>query len=278
MGVIRKICSAVLISAFMAVNEGAAAGIESTLDTALRGTQRSEQNRARDRFRHPKQTLQFFGLRDDMHVVELWPGNGWYTEILAPTLRERGRLYAAHYDPAGHTNHQKVRQAYIEKLRSRPDVYDRVIVTALDLPRQRSPAPPGSADLILTFRNVHNWTATGDHAAIFKIIFTALKPGGVFGVVEHRARPGTSLSEMKRTGYMTESYVIGLARDAGFELLARSEINANPVDSKDYPNGVWSLPPALQGGSHDAAKYLAIGESDRMTLKFRKPGHAPGNR
>jgi predicted methyltransferase len=270
---IQSICQIALL-AFLLAGPQVNAEIATQLDSAIKGAHRSEQNRARDRYRHPKETLQFFGLRGDMHVVELWPGNGWYTEILAPVLREHGRLYTAHYGAAGNTYRQKAHEAFVHKLRGRPDVYDRVIVTSLDLPRYRTIAPRESVDLILTFRNVHNWTASGNDATTFRLIFAALKPGGVFGVVEHRAREGTSLTEMRRTGYMTEAYVIGLARNAGFDFLDRSEINANPKDTKDHPNGVWSLPPSLQGDGRDADKYLAIGESDRMTLKFKKPGHA----
>jgi predicted methyltransferase len=156
-------------------------------------------------------------------------------------------------------------------LASRPQIYDKVTVTALNAPQQTEIGPRGGADLVLTFRNVHNWTAAGNDGAMFKAFFDALRPGGVLGVVEHRANAGATLEQMIKTGYMTEDYVIGLAGKAGFRLFARSEINANPKDTKDHPRGVWTLPPTFRLDDQDRDKYLAIGESDRMTLKFVKP-------
>lgn len=243
------------------------------LDKALAGAHRSEANRARDAHRHPRETLLFFGLRPDMDVVEVWPGGGWYTEILAPVLREKGKYYAAHFhiDEKSLRYMTPARAAFLKSLAARPEIYDRVVVTAVDAPRQVDVAPPGSADLVLTFRNVHNWTAAKNDEAMFKAFFAALKPGGVLGVVEHRAKAGTTLEEMIKTGYMTEEYVAQLAGKAGFKIMAKSEINANPKDTRDHPRGVWTLPPTLRMGDQDREKYLAIGESDRMTLKFVKP-------
>lgn len=243
------------------------------LDKALAGAHRSEANRARDIYRHPRETLLFFGLRPDMDVVEVWPGGGWYTEILAPVLREKGKYYAAHFhiDEKSLRYMTPARAAFLKSLAARPEIYDRVVVTAVDAPRQVDVAPPGSADLVLTFRNVHNWTAAKNDEAMFKAFFAALKPGGVLGVVEHRAKAGTTLDEMIKTGYMTEEYVAQLAGKAGFKIMAKSEINANPKDTRDHPRGVWTLPPTLRMGDQDREKYLAIGESDRMTLKFVKP-------
>lgn len=242
------------------------------IDKALAGDHRSQRNRDRDVFRHPRDTLLFFGFKPEMHVAEVWPGGGWYSEILAPALREHGRYYAAHYHVDENTSryYRNSQRVFVEKLAQRPDLYDKVVVTGL-LPPHLEMAPKGSLDLVLTFRNVHNWTQGGFDAQMFRAFFDALKPGGVLGVVEHRAPEGMSLAEMKRSGYMTEAYVIGLAQKAGFKLTARSEVNANPKDTKDHPRGVWTLPPSLRLGETDRAKYLEIGESDRMTLRFAKP-------
>src|SRR5687768_14315052 len=240
----------------------AAAPAEDALTRALAGSHRSEANRARDGHRHPKETLLFFGLQPQMHVVEITPGGGWYTEVLAPVLRDKGRLYAAHnhVDEGTSDYARKARAAYVDKLAKNPAVYDKVVVTSIDAPRHTDIAPKGSADLVLTFRNVHNWTAAGNDEANFRAFFDALKPGGVLGVVEHRAKEGTSVEDMKRTGYMTEAYVIRLAERAGFKVAGRSEINSNAKDTKDHPNGVWSLPPVLRGGAQDREKFVAIGE------------------
>jgi predicted methyltransferase len=248
-------------------------GTGAAIDRVLAGDHRPVANRARDVHRHPRETLLFFGLRPDMTVVEVWPGGGWYTEILAPVLRDRGKYYAAHFhvDEKSPSYMGPARESYMKLLASRPQIYDRVTVTALNAPLQTGIAPRGSADLVLTFRNVHNWTAAKNDAAMFKAFFDALKPGGVLGVVEHRANEGAALDQMIKTGYMTEDYVIGLAAKAGFKLVARSEINANPKDTKDHARGVWTLPPTFRMGDQDRDKYLAIGESDRMTLKFVKP-------
>lgn len=254
-------------------NAWSATAAEDALTKALAGSHRSEANRARDVWRHPRETLLFFGLEPHMHVVEITPGGGWYTDVLAPVLRDKGKLYAAHYhvDESTHAYYRKGRAAYLEKLSKNPAVYDKVVVTGIEAPKHVDIAPKGSADLALTFRNVHNWTEAGNDEANFKAFFDALKPGGVLGVVEHRAKEGTSVRDMRRTGYMTEAYVIGLAERAGFKLAGKSEVNANPKDTKDHAKGVWSLPPTLRGGADDREKFVAIGESDRMTLKFIKP-------
>ena len=251
----------------------AAFAAKDAIGKALAGSHRSEVNRARDVHRHPRETLLFFGLEPHLHVVEITPGSGWYTEVLAPVLRDQGRLYAAHYyvDESTHAYYRKGRAAYVEKLAKNPAVYDKVVVTGVDAPRHVDIAPKGSADLVLTFRNVHNWTEAGNDQAMFRAFFDALKPGGVLGVVEHRAKDGTSVVAMRKSGYMTEAYVIGLAERAGFKLTGKSEVNANPKDTKDHPRGVWSLPPTLRGGAEDRDTFLAIGESDCMTLKFVKP-------
>lgn len=264
------VLSAALLSGCAGMPDGDAGA---ALDRAIAGAHRSEVNRARDIHRHPRETLLFFGLRPGMTVVEIWPGAGWYTEILAPLLRERGRYYAAHFHVDGKSPRYMgpSRQNYVKLLSGRPDLYDRVAVTAFHAPGQPVAAPAGTVDLVLTFRNVHNWAAAKNDEAMFRAFFDALKPGGILGVVEHRARPGTPIEEQIKSGYMTEAYVTGLAGKAGFRLVARSEINANPRDTRDHPRGVWTLPPTFRLGDQDRAKYAAIGESDRMTLKFEKP-------
>lgn len=240
-------------------------------------THRSANNIARNQYRHPADTLAFFGLKADMTVVEIWPGGGWYSEILAPVLKDHGQYYAAGFSliaertPDWRKNYQR---KFEEKLKQNPEVYGKTIVTDLSIPERTEIAPAGTADLVLTFRNVHNWMK-GEYAQdVFNSMYKALKPGGLLGVVEHRAKPNTSLEEMITSGYVTEAHVIKLAKTAGFKLEARSEINGNAKDSSQHPKGVWTLPPSLRLGDKDRAKYLAIGESDRMTLKFVKPSAA----
>ncbi len=242
------------------------------IDAALAGPQRSEANRARDVYRHPKQTLSFFGLREDMTVVEIWPGaGGWYTEVLAPILRDHGKYYAAQVAPdASNPNVATTRDTYQKKIDSSPDVYGKVNVTALG-PDTTDVAPPGSADLVLTFRNIHNWMGRDWAPKAFQAMYTALKPGGVLGVVEHRGNPAVPQDPKAKSGYVNEDVAIKLIESVGFKLVDRSEINANPKDTKDYEKGVWTLPPVYREGDKDRAKYAAIGESDRMTLKFVKP-------
>ncbi len=248
-----------------------------SLAALIAGDHRSAENKARDAWRHPRETLEFFGLQPDMSVIEIWPGGGWYTEILAPYLRERGSSIAAHWNPEGAPEfvHDMVR-AYQEKLAARPDLYDRVQVVVLAPPEQTAMVEPESVDMVMTFRNIHNWMASGQAETVFAAMYRALKPGGVLGVVEHRAKNDQPQDPKARSGYVREDYAIGLAEQAGFVLEGRSEINANPADTKDYEGGVWTLPPTLRNGDEDREKYLAIGESDRFTLRFRKPGSVAG--
>jgi predicted methyltransferase len=246
---------------------------EVLLDRAISGTHRSESNRARDKYRHPRETLLFFGLKPGMTVVEIWPGGGWYSEILAPVLRDKGRFYMAHYaieNPKLAGWQRDARAKHESDYARRPELYGKPVFTSLGPPDFVAIAPAGSADMVLTFRNVHNWSLQKTDDVVFRAFFDALKPGGVLGVVEHRAHPGTPFEQQVKTGYMTEAYVIALAEKAGFKLVEKSEVNANPKDTKDHPNGVWTLPP-MSRGRLDPEKYLAIGESDRMTLKFVKP-------
>ena len=235
---------------------------EAALRAAIAGPQRSEQNKPRDKYRHPLETLMFFGIKPDMTVVEIWPGNGWYTEILAPFLKDHGKLYEALGGGPGAT-------AFQNKLKADPAIYGGVIVTELQPPAQTEIAPAGTADMVLTFRNVHDWLSHGNTADYFKAFYRALKPGGILGITDHRADPSTPQDPDAKNGYVRQDYMIQLAEQAGFKLVGTSEINANPKDPRNQP--VWNLPPTLRLGEKDRAKYLAIGESDRMTLKFRKP-------
>jgi predicted methyltransferase len=243
-----------------------------TLDRVMAGDHRSDANRARDAWRHPKETLAFFGLRQDMTVLEIWPGGGgWYTEILAPALREHGRYVAAGFDPKTESQYQQNGiKAYAGKLAARPDLYDRVTVTALQHPGAMDPVPAGSVDMVLTFRNLHNWMARDAAEEMLAAMHAALKPGGILGLVEHRGSDAAEQDPRAKSGYVRADYAIALAEAAGFELLGRSEVNANPKDTKDHPNGVWSLPPTFRGGDAERDRFAAMGESDRMTLKFRK--------
>jgi predicted methyltransferase len=239
------------------------------LDAILQGEHRSPEQRARDASRHPKETLQFFGIRQDMTVVEVWPAAGWYTEILAPLLKDRGQLYTALIDAASGEYAKSTVESYRSKLQMRPDLYGKVVTTTLAAPPAKNEiAPPGSADLVLTFRNLHNWMMFGWEREALAAMHAALKPGGVLGVVAHRGDPKTPQDPKAASGYVNEDQAIRLIEAAGFQLVARSEINANPKDTKDYEKGVWTLPPGFADG--DDARYRQIGESDRFTLKFVK--------
>ncbi len=240
------------------------------LADAIAGPWREEANRARDVYRHPQATLEFFRVGSRDRVIEISPGAGWYTEILAPYLRGSGAYIAATASAPADSGGGKRNAALKAKLAAHPALYDRAQYLEYD-GKQPSLGAPGSADVVLTFRNVHNWVAGDNADAYFKAFYDVLKPGGVLGVVDHRAKPDTSLEAMKKSGYLTEALVIDLATRAGFRLDASSEVNANPKDNADHPNGVWTLPPTNRHDKQDDAKYQAIGESDRMTLRFVKP-------
>lgn len=249
-------------------------GDDAALRAAIAGPHRSAANRARDAARHPEETLRFFGLQPRHTVIEIAPGAGWFTEILAPCLREKGLLYAAHYARDDAVPYRRQARAAFEAwLATQPALYDRVRIGTLPVTDRFSDiAPPGGADMVLTFRNVHNWIEAGHLDASLRAFASVLKPGGVLGVEEHRALPGTTLERIKASGYVTEDLLIERAAAAGFVLAARSEVNANPRDTKDHAHGVWSLPPTLRGGEVDRAKFLAIGESDRFTHRYVKAG------
>ena len=252
------------------------AATEAALDAAIAGDHRSESNKARDAYRRPKETLDFFGFRSDMTVVEIWPGGGWYTEILAPALKENGKLYAAQYSVNPSWGYQRrYFGSFLTKMGESPDVFRDVVITHLDFPYQLEVAPPGTADMVLTFRNAHNWV-TGDYGPQpqvlgFTAMYDALKPGGILGIVDHRWPDPDTEDPSAASGYISEERMIQLAEAAGFRLAARSDLNRNPKDTHDHPEGVWTLPPSFALGDTDRDKYAEIGESDRMTLKFVKP-------
>lgn len=242
------------------------------LDRILAGDQRPEADRARDRYRHPKATLLFFGIRPEMSVLEVWPEPGWYTQVLAPLLADKGKYYAGVIAPDPKSEYITRRlDGYRQTLAARPEIYGHVAVVTFPLDGSDA-VPPGSLDMVLTFRNIHNWMARDQAAAAFATMYRALKPGGVLGVTEHRGNPAVPQDPKAKSGYVNEDYAIKLIESVGFRLVASSQVNANPLDTKDYPQGVWTLPPTYRLGDKDRDKYAAIGESDRFTLKFVKPG------
>lgn len=246
----------------------------SVLDAVLAGSWRDPANVARDGYRHPKETLSFFGLSPTQTVIEITPGGGWYSEILAPYLRDGGQYIAAVVDPSSvaegrSRDYQQKNKTTLEtKFGTASTQYGRAKIVGYD-PKAPVFGPADSADLVLTFRNVHNWRSSGQAEGMFKGFFAVLKPGGVLGVVEHRAKADVPADD--KSGYVGQAQVIAMAEAAGFKLQEKSEVNANPRDTKDHPNGVWTLPPVNDHEAKDDAKYKAIGESDRMTLRFVKP-------
>jgi predicted methyltransferase len=268
----RLFAVVVLASVAWGAPAGAADDAAAELGALVAGPQRSAANRVRDPYRHPAETLAFFGVRPNMTVVEIWPGGSvWWTEILAPYLRDAGKYYAAGQE-ASLTSEEAVhnRELFAEKMAANPALYGKVIVTEFAGDRHAI-APPGTADMVLTFRNVHNWMADGSADASFRAFYKALKPGGILGIEEHRGNPKQPQDPLAKSGYVREDTTIALAKKAGFKLLGKSEINANPKDTKDYSAGVWTLPPSYRLKDQDRAKYEAIGESDRYTMKFVKP-------
>ncbi|OXE36426.1 MAG: methyltransferase [Phenylobacterium zucineum] len=276
----RALLAGALILAGCRSGDGRARGPMS-LGQAIAGSWRTGDDQVRDIWRHPLESLQFWGLRPGFTVVEFWPGAGWYTDIIAPYLASNGgKLYAAHFqthdleDPAV----TQIMKVYLQKLQRDPDLYGPVEVTAFGS-TSGPVAPKESADLALFLRNLHNWMAAGMAEKAFQDAFDALKPGGVLGVEEHRAVPGSTPDILVSDGYVLESLVVQIGLEVGFQLEASSQINANPLDTKDHPFGVWTLPPVRRSSprgqppdpTFDHRRYDAIGESDRMTLRFRKP-------
>ena len=244
---------------------------KSALERSVANPERSDANRARDQYRHPVETLTFFGIKPTDTVVEIWPGGGWYTEILAPYVAEKGKLIVA--SPAGRGS-----EGIAKRLDANPGLFGKVQRANFPSLLGGTGVPPGTADAVLTFRNVHNWGGgymhpekKGYSKEAFAEMFAMLKPGGTLGIVDHRLPENADTGREKSSGYIKVSTVRALAEQAGFEYVAASEVNANPKDTADWPDGVWTLPPVLAKGDTDREKYVAIGESDRMTLKFVKP-------
>jgi predicted methyltransferase len=245
----------------------------SALDGVLAGSQRTPADHARDQYRHPKETLLFFGIRPQTRVLEPWPESGWYTKIIAPLVRAHGQYIAGLIAPDPQSRFIQARLAsYRRLLASRPDLYGRVKAVTFPL-NGADVLPPGSVDMVLSFRDLHEWMALGDARQALATIYRALAPGGVFGVVDNRGDPALPQDPRAKKGYVRQDYAIRLIEAAGFRLVAASEVNANARDTKNYPCGVWALPPDYRLGNIDRAKYEAIGESDRFTLKFVKPEH-----
>jgi predicted methyltransferase len=241
------------------------------VQATVAASNRTEANKLRDTYRHPAETIAFFGLKPTQTIVEIWPGGGWYTEILAPFAKDKGRLIVA--APEG-----RATEGITKFLGTNPDAYGKVEKANFPTLLGGTGVAPGTADAVVTFRNVHNWRMgsykpdNADYSVdAFKELYAMLKPGGVLGIEDHRLPEGASEERERQSGYLKVSTVRRLAEQAGFKFAGSSEINANPKDTKDYPKGVWTLPPRLAEGDTDRAKYLAIGESDRMTLKFVKP-------
>jgi predicted methyltransferase len=281
--IVKKLASLMFALVFGLPLFAADLPVEARIEQAMLGAHRSAENLARNRYRHPVGALTFFGLQDGMTVLEMWPGEGWYTEVLAPVVRNHGQFLVASYD-LGVTEQPQYRfrqhQQLLEKFAADPGIYDQVAVIPFSPPQSASLGEAASVDLVLTFRAIHGWIGDDLAGQIFTEMARVLKPGGVLGVVQHRADQGADVQATAKNGYVSEDAVIALARSAGLYLEARSEVNANPADSKDYPDGVWSLPPGLVVCEKITAKaekeacistWRAIGESDRMTLRFRKP-------
>ncbi len=244
------------------------------LQEVAAGDHRDEEERARDVYRNPVETLLFFGFDPNQNVLEIWPGGGWYTKILAPAIaRSEGQLTVANFeidedDPESYLT--QVGMAYLELLEEHREEFGEVEVGTLALPDTVEMAPPESQDMVLTFRSLHNQHRQGHLDDLMEAFYDVLRPGGTLGVVQHRAPEGSDPDETAPDGYLPEAFVIEMAEAAGFELVESSEINANPEDTADHEDGVWSLPPSLRGGEETAEEMEAIGESDRMTLRFVK--------
>ncbi len=241
------------------------------LDKVLKGSQRDAKNVTRDVYRHPKETLIFFDLQTDMKVLEILPGGGWYTEILAPLMKDSGELTVASFGDTHPTKYlRNLHISFMKKMNADADTYGEVEVVVFNNGGYLKDIPDNSMDMVVTFRNTHNWIRYGGIEETYAAFNRVLKPGGILGVVQHRADKGSDYKASAENGYVPESYLINLVEDAGFELVKKSELNANLADSKDYIEGVWSLPPTYRENDVERDRYTAIGESDRMTLKFIK--------
>jgi len=254
------------------LSAGVAGAADPALQSAVASPARSAKFVARDAARHPVQTLEFFGLRADQSVVEISPGGGYWTEILAPYLHAAGTFTVALSPPEDPRTYDPAKDSFLLKLAGDPARYGKVKRVEFS-PAHLELAPAGSVDLVLTFRNLHNWIGDGFAPEALGAFYRALKPGGILGIEDHRARSDRPQDPKAGNGYVRQDYAIELARKAGFEFVGSSEVNANPRDTADWPDGVWTLPPTLTLGDKDRAKYVAIGEADNFLLKFRKPLH-----
>ena len=270
-----RLVISLFVMALAAVTSVAAAPamVDPALAAAIASNQRTATFAARDVARHPAEELTFFGVKSDANVVELWPGGGYWTEILAPYLAARGH-YTAALPPtkSGGEDSATVAQWRV-RIAPQAARFGTVHETMLGA-GHFDIAPPGSADLIVTFRNLHNWMEGGYAAEALAACLRALKPGGILGVEDHRGRDDQPQDPLAKNGYVRQDYAVNLVKLAGFEFVGSSEVDANPKDTKDWPDGVWTLPPTLTLGDKDRAKYLAIGEADNFVLKFRKPSHS----
>jgi predicted methyltransferase len=265
----RALFAATLVTFVASVMSSAATSPDAALVSAVGSPARSPTAVARDAARHPVEELTFFGLAPTMTVVELWPGGGYWTDILGPYLAPKGHYYIALPAPGNAEEDAGVKR-FRARIAAEKDRLGTLHETTLGA-GHFDIAPPGSADLVLTFRNLHNWMDEGYADEALAASFKALKPGGILGIEEHRGRNDQPQDPKAKNGYVRQDYTIALAKKAGFEYLASSEVNANPRDTKDWVDGVWTLPPTLSQGEKDRARYVAIGEADNFVLKFRKP-------
>jgi predicted methyltransferase len=251
-----------------------AASANLTLNSAVGNPARSAKFIARDKVRHPFEELTFFGITPQSTVVEIWPGGGYWTEILAPFLHDHGAYYVALQGKGGSETAEaeadKLNALFRAKIEADKATYDKLTPTVLGV-GQGEISPPGSADFVLSFRNLHNWLKDGFAPEAFATFYRALKPGGVLGLEDHRGQRDAPQDPKAEDGYVRQDYAIALAEKAGFVFAGSSEINANPKDTANWPKGVWTLPPTFKLGDQDKAKYEAIGEADNFVLKFRKP-------
>ncbi|MFQ3245445.1 MAG: putative methyltransferase [Arenicella sp.] len=250
------------------------ADLVARLEAASHGDHRSDKNQARNQYRNPIGTLAFFGLQPNMTILEIGPGGGWYTEVIAPAMRDTGVYIAGSYDVEieGQAKYRyRQHQALLDRIKDQPELYGQIKVASYSPPESRNLWQQNSVDMVVTFRSSHGWTREGMIDDVYSDFFKVLKPGGVLGVVQHRAPADGDVLAWAKKGYVAEARVIQAAEKAGFLLDAKSEINANSKDLKDHDDGVWRLLPTLSLGDHDREKYMTIGESDRMTLRFKKP-------
>ena len=279
----KRFITAIVLLSLSCTSWAGDKAIDARIEKAMVGDQRSETNIARNQYRHPAETLTLMGLEDGMTVMEIWPGGGWYMEIIAPVMNGHGQYIAASYDmdvPDQPAYRYSGHEAMLKTFEENAALYGTPGVASFSPPQSASLGEADSVDMVLTFRNTHGWIGAGVADAVYAEFARVLKPGGILGVVQHRAPAGSDPKESAKTGYVSEEAVIAMATAAGLELEDRSEVNANPKDTTDHEKGVWTLPPSLRlcrdiedgkAKTECEMKYRAIGESDRMTLKFRKP-------